>query len=159
MRRSLGLLGLASMALVGCVSATETVTGETPLLVDPCQTGGVNAGNRWQDLYACYFGPSGQASCGSRNGCHGAPDQLGARASSFVCGPTAEACWRGMTAGIVPAGGTPDGSPVTAKQTVLYGTLRKSDGSGLMPLNSPYVFQPADLARIADWLEHGAQNN
>jgi len=64
-----------------------------------------------------------------------------------------------MTAGIVPKGGTPDGSPVTAKQTVLYGTLRKSDGSGLMPLNSTYVFQPADLARIADWIEHGAQNN
>jgi hypothetical protein len=158
MRRSLGLLGLISMALFGCVSATETVTGETPLLVDPCQGGGANAGNRWQDLYACYFGPSGQASCGSRNGCHGAPDQLGARASNFVCGPTAEACWNGVTAAFIPKGGLTDAG-ITAKETVLYGTLRKSDGTGLMPLNSTYVFQPADLVRIADWIEQGAQYN
>jgi hypothetical protein len=34
-----------------------------------CGADGGNGGERWQDLYACYFGPSGAASCTFSAGC------------------------------------------------------------------------------------------
>lgn len=176
MRSSL-LFPMASLALVACSDATGGVQGGQPLAIDPCQASlASGSGHRWQDLYACYFGPTGKASCASQGICHGAPDQLGAQFSSFVCGPSKDACWQGMTAAgsIVPAGGTKDGT-----ETILYGSLRKQDGSGLMPCSpvitplpdgganttcggsaaGNYVFTPDDLARIVAWIQEGAQDN
>jgi hypothetical protein len=148
MRTFLWLSALAAGGICACSDATHVVSGGDPLVVDGCQPGGTNGGHRWQDLYACYFGPSGQASCGSRSGCHGAADQLGSKASSYVCGPSADACWQGITKGQVPKGGAPDWTKVP-----LYNTLRKPDGSGTMPRMSTFVFQQADLDRIGAWIQ------
>jgi hypothetical protein len=153
------------MGVCGCSDATPVVSGDDPVLVDQCQPGGTNGGHRWQDLYACYFGPSGQASCAARSGCHGAsidggPGDLGSKASSFVCGPSVDACWQGMTKnGPVPKGGTADWTTTT-----LYVRLAKPDGSGNMPrmpcaladqvlCPASFVFQRADLDRIAAWIQ------
>jgi hypothetical protein len=173
--RSFFLVPLASLALMACSDATGGVPGGEPLAVDPCAASlASGSGHRWQDLYTCYFGPSGKASCASQGVCHGAPDQAGAQLSGFVCGPSRDACWQGITpiASLLPH--STDGT-----QTVLYGSLRKQDGTGLMPCTpisrslpdggttttcgtssaGNYVFTPDDLARIVAWIQEGAQDN
>jgi hypothetical protein len=174
----LTLAAFAAVTLLGCSDATGTVHGGDALVVDPCtaslaENGG---GHRWQDLYTCYFGPTGKASCAAQGICHGSASQLGAQFSTFVCGPSKDACWQGMTApgSIVPMGGTMDGT-----QTILYGSLRKPDNTGLMPCspvetplpdggtnttcgsaaNGNYTFTTDDLARITAWIQEGAQDN
>jgi hypothetical protein len=166
------MLAITALSLIGCGDATNTVQGGDPLFkaggsaVIPeggssvtsadCQPGGTHGGDRWQDLYACFFGPSGGASCGLQGAsCHGTSTSTGVAASGgFVCGQTQDACWMGMTSTIVPAG-----SASAPKSTRLYGALRKPDGTGLMPLNSSFVFQANDLSRIASWIQAGAQND
>jgi hypothetical protein len=62
-----------------------------------------------------------------------------------------------MTGSIVPKGGTP-----TPESTKLYEALRKAPptpGSGPMPRNSTFAFCPADLERIASWIQNGALND
>jgi hypothetical protein len=148
--RAIGVLALVSWAVVACSDASPTVTGGEPLVADTCRSGGPNGGHRWQDMYACYFGPSGTASCGARSGCHGSASELGTKLSGFLCGTSADACWQGMMRSqIVPSGGTPDATQVH----LLKVTLRKSDGTGTMPKSSSFVFQPEDLARISAWIQ------
>jgi hypothetical protein len=49
--------------------------------------------------------------------------------------------------------------------TLLYMALRKASPLETPPYNNmpllpiSVVFQPADLARITDWIKNGAQNN
>lgn len=179
--RSLLLSTAAALALAACTDATGGVQGGEPLAVDPCQVSlkQSGAGHRWQDLYACYFGPTGKASCAAQGVCHGAPDQAGAQFSTFVCGPSKDACWQGMTSSIVPPKGATDGT-----KTALYFSLRRQDGTATpatdnMPCNpvtmpaadggsnvtcslsagANYVFTSDDLARIVAWIQEGAQDN
>jgi hypothetical protein len=124
------------------------------------------AAGRWQDLYASYFGPDGQANCSQGTGaCHSVSSDLGVATSGFVCGPTSDSCWHGMNQGLaghaalVPAGGASD-----AAQTLLWAALYKAKPSGgtvsnNMPQNLTYMFTSADLARIAAWIQAGAPEN
>jgi hypothetical protein len=130
-----------------------------------CQAGGANSGSRWQDLYACFFGPAAPSSCTSSGICHGASDQAGTLGSGFVCGPSSDACWQGMTTPVssgfqplVPPAGATD-----ATTTMLYSALRKPDpGNTLnnMPFSpATFVFQTDDLTRIKAWIQAGAKND
>lgn len=143
----MGLFAVASSALSGCGNASGTLQGGDPLMADPCQPGGANGGNRWQDLYACYFGPTGVVSCEGMADCHGAADQTGSKASLFVCNPGADPapCWQSMTSALVMT-------------KILLPVLCKS-GGGLMPKNCPHRLEPGDLARITAWIQAGALNN
>ena len=162
MRTSIVLCAVAAVLLSGCSDAPDYVTGGDPLIADPCQPGGANSGgSRWQDLYACYFGPSGPGSCGGLgSSCHGSSTSTGG--PFFVCGQTADACWQGLVAkSIVPDGGATD--PTT---TQLYLALHKEGASLLnnMPrspsVDKPtYTFSAPALAQISKWIQQGAQNN
>lgn len=141
--------------------AAEDASPDAPLAFldasSACQADGGNGGHRWQDLYACYFGPVGVASCGSMAQCHGTPDDTGSLSSGgFVCSPTDQTgCWQSMTSVLVPAG-----SAASPTMTQLYFALRKTDGTGSMPLIPlSLVFQTGDMARIEAWIEAGAPNN
>jgi len=115
-----------------------------------CEPAGANGGSRWQDLYACYFGPSGIANCALNSGCH---VENGGGSAYWVCGTTSESCWDGMSTAIVAGVTDP-------ADTALYSALRKPDGTGDMPVTpGTLVFTYGDLARIAAWIEAGAPNN
>ncbi len=148
----------AEAAADGGVDATEDAGPLVYLDAGPaCAPDGGHGGSRWQDLYACYFGPSGVAGCGTMADCHGSASDDGALSSGgFVCSPTdVTACWQSAIASIVPEGGAPDPT-----STLLYVSLRKSDGTGSMPLvPMSLVFQTGDMARIAAWVTSGAANN
>jgi hypothetical protein len=147
------LTGFIAIALsLDCGDANPTVQGGDPTYVDPvmaaCSNGGAHSGNRWQDLYYCYFGPTGVASCGGQgSACHGTPNGLGVSASDFVCAPSPDPtpCWGKLNATIGGPG--------------LYVTICKSNGGGTMPKGCTYVFQPSDLARIQAWIQQGAPDN
>ncbi len=89
---------LAGLSTVTACDATGSTSGGEALLGDPCTS--ATLGHRWQDLYGCYFGPSGKASCTAQGFCHGASQQTGALSSGFVCGATRESCWQGITQGL-----------------------------------------------------------
>jgi hypothetical protein len=163
MRYRVVLFMLTALAACGCSDATGVVRGGELLLVDPCAAGSTSSS--WQDLYTCFFGPTGKASCSAQGTCHGADGQTGSLSSGFVCGTSKDACWQGMTQGtcgpssrppcpIVPPGGTANFKP-----TGLYRNLHKTDGSGNMPQDGSYAFTPGDLARIAKWITDGAKND
>jgi hypothetical protein len=165
-----GLAALAGLALaaVSCSDATGVVRGGEPLVApgpaDPCVDGGTSS--TWTDLYTCFFGPTGRASCSSQGTCHGDPSQTGALSSGFVCGTSKDECFKGMSDGtycsvntippcpIVPANGTS-----SFASTGLYRNLAKVGGGGNMPQNGSYLFTKADLARIAQWITDGAKND
>jgi hypothetical protein len=122
-----------------------------------CDPDGGHGGHRWQDLYACYFGASGVAGCGTMTGCHNDPtDDAVITSGGFICDPSdAGACWQSMTSVLVP-----DGSASDPVDTTLYTSLRKPDGTGSMPLVPVnLVFQSGDMARISAWITSGAPNN
>lgn len=130
-----------------------------------CVDGGANSGNAWSDLYACYFGSSGIATCanGATGGCHGGATEFGAVASGgFFCpiGTDPTPCYQSLVSTIVPDGGAPD-----AASTTLYGALRKTGGTCdsqyvCMPLSpATLIFQQSDLDRISAWIQAGAPNN
>jgi hypothetical protein len=126
-------------------------------LVNPssdCQPSGAHGGHRWQDLYACYFGPTGSVSCGGTTGCHSKMTDTGSQASHFVCDPTPMGCWQSLTTALIPpsAASNPTMSP-------LYTVLCKTDGSGIMPRFCPVRLMTGDMARIAAWLQEGAPDN
>jgi hypothetical protein len=177
--RRLALACLAPTALVlasGCTDATGSVRGGDQLLVvQQCTP-------TWTALYANYFGPAGQASCGPGNqaNCHGSEDQPGAQLSGFVCGTSQDACWRGMTQGIPLDGGSslaglyppllpPDAGDLG--QTQLLMGLHKtasSTGRNNMPCGNPtvcdpgqatYTFTSDDVTCISTWAQQGALNN
>jgi hypothetical protein len=114
MHRSSLLGALAALLLAGALAgagagcdASGSVQGGQSLLPDPCAA--TDGGHTWSDLYICYFGPQGKASCTAQGSCHGNASQTGASTSGFVCGASKEACWRGMTQGIVVCGGNDGG--------------------------------------------------
>jgi hypothetical protein len=134
-----------TILLVGCSDATGGLRGGQSLIGDPCAAGG---GHGWHDLYSCYFGPEGKASCAAQGTCHGTSSSQGARLSGgFVCGPSKDSCWAGLAVFNDPT------------LTQFYAALRKTDGTGTMPKSSSFTFQPDDLARIRAWIQQGAQND
>jgi hypothetical protein len=171
MQTSLSFFLLLTPAVCACSSvagtdAAGTVRGGDSLLFDPCS--GDGGGPQWRDLYQCYFGPNG-AGCGGTN-CHGSVDDDGTESSGFLCGPTADSCWQGMTQAnpnypvpiaIVPGGHT------DAADTPLWMALRKPNpptipipGTNNMPyMPVTYVFTQASLDRIQTWILDGAPNN
>jgi hypothetical protein len=171
----------ALLASAGCTNATGNISGgdyilptfdggvaeAAPVQVadlvlpDGCSDGGANAGARWQDLYACYFGTSGVASCaGSPGNCHGAAGDPGAGFSNFTCPPgDSMGCWMGMSTVLV------SGQP--ADTTILLGVLRQTvtttdfctQGACMPKTPQSIVFGPDDVARISSWVNAGATND
>jgi hypothetical protein len=180
---ALAVLALAAVAaLVGCDSATGTVSGGEALVAQPDS----GPGTTWTSLYDDFFGPSGQASCASQGVCHGSASEPGAQTSGFVCGASKDECWAGMTQGINPdAGGIfcpivclgtcpQDTQPCAITDPTkqpLYQDIHKSTSGGLnnMPCggnlqtclaaSAAYTFTADDLARITTWIQQGAQDN
>jgi len=141
----------------GSMDSTTDAPSDDGGLLNPssdCQPSGAHGGHRWQDLYACYFGPTGNVSCGGMVGCHSQPNDPGSQASNFVCGPTLVACWQNMRASLIPSG-----APSDPTMSALYTVLCKTDGSGIMPRFCPVRLMTGDMARIAAWLQEGAPND
>ena len=174
--RSVALVQLAAAALLvlaGCTNATGTVRGGELLVREASAP---TCDPTWTSLYANFFGPTGQASCGpsSQSSCHGAPTETGATFSGFVCGSTQDECWQGMTVGAAADAGIPpilmpDGGDPTMSQ--LWFSLHKTTGSAVlanMPCGDPpacltaqatYSFTDSDLSCISTWAQQGAPNN
>jgi hypothetical protein len=117
-----------------------------------CEPGGTNSGSGWGDLFACYFGPIGIATC-INAACHA---ENGAGSAFWSCSGSTADCYQGIQTVI---GGIKD-----PNSTVLYPQLRRPDGLGTMPLPiSPattfYTFTDADLTRIATWIRNGAPDD
>jgi hypothetical protein len=167
MRVALAILAaMFSAGALSCSDASGVVRGGEALVVgppDPCADGGTSS--TWTDLYTCYFGPTGKASCSAQGTCHGDSSQSGALTSGFVCGTSKDACWQGMTQDTYCANAeppcpiVPPGGSTTFKTTGLYKNLAKVSGGGNMPQNGSYLFTDADLARIAQWISDGAKND
>ncbi len=131
---------------------------ETPDVMLPpgCQAGGASAGSTWTDLYTCYFGPMGVASCTAFSVCH---VTNGVGGGIWLCGTDQATCYSGIKTQI---------SGNNAMQTFLYGALHKANpGSGdinNMPATqdlsgTSYTFTTDDLMRISSWIQGGAPNN
>jgi hypothetical protein len=120
------------------------------------EAGSRGDGSRFTDLYRDFFGPTGAASCSATSICH-VDGGTGFKTSGYECAPDQNGCWASMTSSIVPDGGTS-----MPESTTLYKALRKAPptpGSGPMPRNSAFAFCPADLERIATWIQNGAPND
>ncbi|HZU82343.1 MAG TPA: hypothetical protein VE987_05485 [Polyangiaceae bacterium] len=126
--------------------AADAADEPLPMLTGDCLPGGARGGSRWQDLYACYFGPTGITNCALTGECHGVD---GGANYIWECDPTPDACWQGIQSLVTAT--TPSGQ--------LYPNLRKNGGTGNMPLVPPYTFSVDDLNRIVSWLDGGALNN
>jgi hypothetical protein len=152
----------SSMGIAACSSgsgggASEGDGGGDAGISAYClEAGSRGDGSRFTDLYRDFFGPTGAASCSAASICH-VPGGTGFQTSSFECAPDQNGCWASMTSSIVPDGGTS-----MPEATTLYKALRKAPpttGSGPMPRNSSFAFCPADLERIATWIQSGAPND
>jgi hypothetical protein len=88
------LLALVAACACGC-DATGGEQGGQTLAPDPCAS--PQLGHAWTDLYTCYFGPTGKASCSAQSACHATQNGTGAISSAFVCGADKHACWFNMT--------------------------------------------------------------
>lgn len=165
------------VAAAACSNATDDVVGGEPLPViasmAQCSATGA-ACSTWTYLYNCYFGPTGAAGCSAQGVCHASTGGLGYLSSGFLCGPTADTCWKGMTGVTVPTGNpilvrTSSGGATNA---YLLATLHKStvpnpppgvtEAADNMPLMNvdtqapAATFMPSDLECIAGWTKAGA---
>src|SRR5579872_3303391 len=95
MRAPLAAVFVLVSALSSGCDATGNVQGGEALIADPCAA--TQGGHTWTDLYTCYFGPTGKASCSGKSGCHGITNSSAAAISGFVCGASKDDCWFGMT--------------------------------------------------------------
>jgi hypothetical protein len=181
------LLALAPIALLaalatGCSEATGSLKGGELLVVDPESNAAcaADAGATWPNLYACYFGPNGQATCAGQNACHGSFDDPGG-SLGFVCGDTPDSCYKGFTtypwrqrtndAGDLVVVTGDAGAVASAKAVEL--NLRGPGLAGQMPCDltlaggiptcdtqgRAYGFSSADIARINAWIDAGAPPN
>lgn len=125
-----------------------------PLLASDCLDGGMYAGSTWGDLYQCYFGPSGPDSCsgGGNSLCHESSSDTGG--GFWVCGDTSESCYMGITGESLLA---PQGT-TNLMSNGFYNILCQPNNIGSMPFGCPTsaLFLPADMARIAAWIDAGA---
>jgi hypothetical protein len=167
------VLALAATAalLAGCSDATGELRGGQSLYVDPCPQ---DAGHTWTDLYGCYFGPSGKASCSALSECHGSKsNMLGNGGGFIVLGHTKESAYEGFTRYAVP----PDAGPMPVQGATNVVMFLRTSAGGFMPCNgsviagtftcnidstipgNAYTFTPADMDRINTWINEGAQDN
>jgi hypothetical protein len=164
---------LVPVMVTGCSDATGELKGGQSLVVDPCPA---DAGNTWTDLYQCYFGPSGRASCAGMSDCHtSSSNTIGAGGFFFVCGPTKDTCWDGFTSFLVDGDAGPMRT-VGAGNTLQYLRAPGSkvpimpcnvtgQGNGVPTCNllglagNAYTFTQDDLNRINAWIMNGAQDN
>ena len=171
-RASAIFLGVIATALVGACTSGNPSGGEarfdaaafTPpgekLLCHPAARA-LGTGHTWVDMYADYFGPSSGGDCGKNPGnCHGEPTGKGAMGSNFLCPPTRDACYLGMTKGIKPTGPSNVPAGRAPGDTILIQILRNADGSGgTMPKSPACSFDKNDYQRISDWISAGAPND
>jgi hypothetical protein len=173
---SSALLGVIAIALAGACTASGSASGgdprfdaapptpssgDGPLLCHPAAKP-LGTGHTWVDLYQDYFGPAGGANCGGANpaSCHGVTTGKGAVASNFVCPPTRDDCYAGMTKGIRSTAPSNVAAGVAPENTILIQILRTADGSGgSMPKSPPCAFDTNDFQRITDWIKAGAPND
>lgn len=106
---SLGCVAALALACVAACDASSTVQGGQALTTDPCASPEALTPT-WHDLYQCYFGPSGKASCTAQGFCHGSPTEQGGGYSQFICGSSSLECWQGMTIGEIICPGVGDAS-------------------------------------------------
>ena len=160
MRSLRELTCLFAVVLVGCGDASPDLNGGDPLFTDACAKGGANSGSTWTDLYACYFGPTGKASCGGQDQCHVASTTTAARVY-FVCGPDKDACWQGLMQGVAKIKADAGIDPTQGEfyQSLHVEGTTPEPLSNNMPYNSSFGFTSDDLARIAAWLQQGAPDN
>ncbi len=162
----------ASLAAIGtsaCVVAPGDVQGGEPLFdagLPPTSSGGSTGPVTWTELYGSYFGPAGVATCSVGAGCHAGMNDLGAMGSGYVCGATQASCFTGVTSSVLPVfpASVPKGGSTSPTMTTFYKGLDGAGFGGVMPLTGPdggagYKFSKADLAKIAAWIDQGAQDN
>lgn len=173
----LTLCSIVVLGAVACISGEVTGGEALPVIADipDCtQTGA--ACSTWTYLYACYFSTSSPHTGGcSAQGtsCHGSGG-FGASESGFVCGPTSDTCWHGITSASFGFGVSvqlKDGGAATdtnllialhSKSTQPVGTtgnnmpLKSLDA---VPPESSYLFTSDDLACINGWVKAGAPEN
>jgi hypothetical protein len=161
----------AAVGTSACFVAPDGVQGGEPLfdaaLPSSSSSGGSVGTVTWTELYSSYFGPSGVATCSVSNGCHASMADLGAMGSGFVCGSTQASCFAGVTSSALPVSFpavVPQGGSTAPTMTTFYKGLDGAGFGGVMPLTGPdggagYKFTNADLARIACWIDQGAQDN
>jgi hypothetical protein len=159
----------AALALGGCSDAKGTISGGDPrwdgaVFVEspPADASSADSGCpsasgcTWTALYRDFFGPSGKASCAGTGTCHGDTKQAGYQGSLYLCPNDQTGCYNGITS--AQSGLLTPGKSFNA--TGLYVTLRKSDGSGLMPKQpSSVFFTPDELSRIGAWYSAGTPND
>jgi hypothetical protein len=149
MTRSTGAALLAGMILVGCSGGDGGVPPPEP------DGGGTDAAEdvpstlmTWTELYAAYFGPSTPGHCGSSSSCH-----LTSRAG-FLCGTTADSCYKGLVAAALVDPAHPTMSPIADPNQSPLAWF----GAGNMPQDNP-VGNTRAQKDIAAWVAAGAQEN
>ncbi len=109
----------------------------------------------WDSIYAGYFGPSGVASCANGTTCHTTADKSGVIASNFAC-TDKDACYASLMGAshLIRAQ-----DPMDPAATPLLAKLRQNTGTGKMPSNSTFLFQPEDIGVLEKWIGKGAKND
>lgn len=145
------ILGFLALAASACSSGDSTTGGAADAGDEPW----LRIKPTWDSIYAGYFGPSGVASCTGGAACHSSSDQSGATASNFIC-PDKDSCFTSLTgiSHLILAQDVLD--PASTK---LLGRLRQNSGTGKMPGDSTFVFQPQDIDVLEAWIAKGAKND
>ncbi|MGH7434768.1 MAG: hypothetical protein ACRENE_03765 [Polyangiaceae bacterium] len=169
-------LGCAVIGGIACGNAPGDVTGGTPLFPQPpdCSASSPDCGS-WKHIYACYF-DNNTAIDGGCSGaqCHSDSTGTGAQVSGFICGPTQETCWMGITmgAGVLPPLVLSNKTANALFQAFYKTTPPNPVGTSVnnMPLfnvqaMTPYTssqwpgLTPEHEACIKRWVSAGAPNN
>lgn len=180
---------LAALVVWGCYADSATTGGDPKLdsgAADASEGGSTDASTdagadapaaacladamapaTWTALYADYFGPTGKASCTfNAGGCHGGAGEPGSAATGYICGPSKDACYMGITSPMAKSEFSPFPPLVAAGDagaSYLPHIVRKP-GDPITTLRMPLApntvtFCPSDVARIEAWINAGAQND
>ncbi len=165
------------LGAVSCISGELTGGEALPVIADipDCTQTGPSCAT-WTYLYACYFGTNSPHTGGcSAQGtsCHAAGTSYGAGESGFICGSSSDMCWHGITSatiGFAVPVQLKDGGAATDTNLLIALHSKSTEPVGTtannMPLKSldilsesAYLFTPADLTCINDWVKAGAPEN
>jgi hypothetical protein len=170
-------LGCAAITGIACGNAPGNVNGGTPLFAPPidCSPTSPDCGS-WKHIYACYFGGDSpiDGGCGGAQ-CHSDSGGQGATTSGFICGPTPDTCWTGLTMGALGFAGIVQESRKMAPSlfAAFYQANSKTPpgvNSNNMPLYNVSTMTPytspewpgltaEHKACISQWVDAGAPNN
>jgi hypothetical protein len=156
------LVGVQACSAAGDFQGGFDRFDASPALL-PVSTGN-DGGITFTSLYADFFGPKGNANCAKNPGkCHGGPSEPGTQSSNgFMCVPDQDGCYKGLIGGglVVPGSDDPSAGPNALTHHLRHVDPSTGLQSGDMPLApSGRVFSPAELQRVIDWIDAGAQNN